>query len=150
MYYWTGSVAERHAVKREDCACVYRVGVGLDEVDGWVLGSLMDGVGGLRRDGVGGLRRDVVGGLRRDGVGGLRRDGVGGLRREGVGGLRRDCVGSLRRDGVGGLRKNDIGDQRAYVVGGGKMEICTETECLWPEHIHLLLEIPKLVLPPST
>ena len=58
---------------------------------------------------------------------------VEGLRRDGFGGLRRDGVGGLRRDGVGGLM----------------MEICTETECLWPDHIHLLLEIPKLVLPPS-
>ena len=52
-------------------------------------------------------------------------------------------------DGVGGLRRDGVGGQRTYVLGGLMMEICTETECLWPEHIHLLLEIPKLVLPPS-
>ena len=39
-----------------------------------------------------------------------------------------------------------VGGQRTDVLGGLMMEICTETECLWPDNIHLLLEIPKLVL----
>ena len=50
---------------------------------------------------------------------------------------------------VGSLPVDTVGGQRTDVVGCLMMEIYTETECLWPDHIHLLLEIPKLVLPPS-
>ena len=57
-------------------------------------------------------------------------------------------MGCEERDVVGGLRVrvDFVGGQLMGVAGDLKMDTCTETECFWPEHIHLLLEIAKLVL----